>query len=167
MKEFFKNEGKGLKINKIINIYLYIEHLCFEELCKSLNEKYKLKIDENIIINIHDKMKKFSNKTLKNELPKALRRYISRYLISKKTIEKLEEKQLIIELYKSDLWWTNIKIEDIKKELRSLEEFKLTVAQSFSLYESIGYDDKEYIKSIVKDEDEDEVINNEPDDNIE
>jgi hypothetical protein len=153
-RELFMNEkGKELKLSKIVNIYLYIEHLCFKELSKSLDNKFKSPIEYEKQSKI-DFNKQKIKEPIRDELPKALRRYISRYLISnkKKNKEELENKDLIIELYKSDLWWIKIKMDDIKKELNTyLKDFNLKVAQSFTLYELIGTKDKEFIKSIIND----------------
>ena len=150
--EFFEKKGKEFEINKLMNIFFYIEHLCFEDLCNNLPENLKTSIDNETQEKIKKKLSE-ANKENKihsiKDLAIPLRRYISRYLVGKnQDIEIDEKKQLSNELTKLDLWeekiWKLNNLEEIVKT--QIGEFNLKIGQSFSLYEIIGEEDKEFIK---------------------
>jgi hypothetical protein len=45
---FFNNEGNMLILDKLMNIFFFIEHLCFNDLVESLQPEYKKEIPEDI-----------------------------------------------------------------------------------------------------------------------
>ena len=47
-KEFFKNEKILIKIEEFINVYSFIEFLCYEPIIHNLQEDYKKTIDEEV-----------------------------------------------------------------------------------------------------------------------
>lgn len=151
-KEFFLNEGKNLTIDKIMNIFFFIEHLCFKDLINNLQEEYKEKIPQNIKEKIENQLLNKENYlegyyTLK-DLGAAFRRFISRYIVGKtqETDIKLD-RELAFELTRTDLWEANIAnipgLEDIINN--QFRDFKLKVTQAYDLYNLIG---KEDMKSI-------------------
>ena len=153
--EFFDKKGKEFEINKLMNIFFYIEHLCFEDLCNNLPENLKTSIDNRT----QEKIKKKLYEAKENkyysikDLAIPLRRYISRYLVGKnQDIEIDEKKQLSNELTKLDLWEEKIwKLNNLEKLVKAqIGEFNLKIGQSFSLYEIIGEEDREFIKKKEK-----------------
>ena len=166
--EFFEKEGNEFEVNKLMNIFFYIEHLCFEDLSKTLQPEYKISIDSKTQEKIKKKLLE-TNKENKyysiKDLGAALRRFISRYLVGNRQDVEIDEKRpLAYELSRLDLWEEKIgKLNNLEELVKDqLGEFKLNIGQSFSLYEIIGEKDKEYIKKkekeVVEDEDDDNSI---------
>ena len=146
-KKFFEKEGIQFEIDKLMNIFLYIENLCFKETSKNLDKKYRSIIDESIKKNIQNKYKDSKDN---KELCKALRKYIFRYLIINKNIENLENNNLNYALCKSDLWDINMGNIDVIKKFISekLGKFNLKVSESFDLYNLIGVEEQVFNESI-------------------
>jgi len=65
--EFFQNEGNQFAVNKLMNIFFYIEHLCFNDLCNNLHPDYKISIE-------HETQEKIKKKLL-NEVNKNNKSY--------------------------------------------------------------------------------------------
>ena len=151
--DFFDSKGNKLTIDKLLNIYSILEHLCFNDLLILLNNEYKKEIEEK---NKDDIMKKFKNNQMnlnkiysKKDLARALRRLISRYLIGSGDINDIKtESDLFFELNREDLWDEKIKkIEDFVIIIKEdFEEFNLKVDEAYSLYNIIGKEDKKEIE---------------------
>ena len=133
-----------------MNIFFYFEHLCFKELCETLQSKYKEKIPEEL-------PKKINNELLKNNLNEgievkhlasAVRRYISRYLAGgTQLVDIVENRCLSFELVKIDLWEEKIGHSDNLGELiySKIGEFNLTVGQAYEFYKLIESEDEKII----------------------
>ena len=141
-KGIFNANGMELKAKKIIDIFLFIEHLCFDIFGQNIMKEYKVVIDDNNRNKINDN--KYENI---KELAAAVRRFISRLLYTIKNKDDLSpEGKLEIQLKRLDLWDKKFrKIEIIEKITKQINEFALTVGQSFELYQ------------LVKSEDENEI----------
>ena len=158
-KDFFQNEGNILTVDKILNLFFFIEHLCFKDLVKNLQEEYKVKIPEN-------KRDAIRNKLLKDEkepkalyktkdLAAAIRRLISRYLTGKtQQIDFKSDIKLTDIIDRGDLWETKIsENEDLRNYIKNqLDEFELIVGQAYDLYELIGEEDKKLINNYKNEE---------------
>ena len=157
-KEFFLNEGNNLTIDKIMNIFFFIEHLCFKDLVNNLQQEYKEKIPQNIKEKIESQLLNKENYlegyyTIE-DLGAAIRRFISRYIVGKtQEIDIKLDRELAFELSRIDLWEPKIaniqNFEDIITN--QFKDIKLTVAQAYELYILIG---KEDMKSINNKENE-------------
>ena len=151
-RHFFKKEGNILTIDKIMNIFFFIEHLCFKDLEKTLQEEYKAKIPEDIKEKIKSKLLKNKDDpnaiyTIK-DLGAAIRRFISRYLAGKtEEIDINPERDLAFELTRRDLWEQNIANNDNLDDIiiNHLDEFKLKVGQVYEFYILIGEEDNKLI----------------------
>ena len=157
---FFLNEGNKITIEKLMNLFFFFEHLCFEDLAETVQPEYKKEISEEVKNSITNKLiKNYKNElyTLK-DLGAAVRRFISRYLAGKlQTTEIGEGLELPYQLSRPDLWEEKIGNDDnLGGQLfMQLSEFKLTVAETYSFYELIGGEDKKSISSFTgKKEDE-------------
>ena len=146
-KNFFENKDKEFKINQMMNIFLFIEHLSFGQLCEDLDEEYKKSINTEDKQIIENKLKDLKEK---DELSKVIRRFISRYLIENTNIKEEVDKKLIPLLNKSDLWDVDkSKINEIIGILNQrLNNINLTIFQSFEFYNLIGNKDKEIVDNI-------------------
>ena len=147
-KFFFKKEGKDIKLNQIIEIFLYLEHLYFVINFNNIEDINKEIKDINIIIN------RIEKSGIKDELTNALRRYITRYLLGNKNIlVDFKEENLINKLNKSDLWGINEmkKFEGIKHKLNTeLNNIYIKIEQALTLYEKLGQNEQESMNDLIK-----------------
>ena len=164
---FWKDEGKNFKLNKIIEIYLYFEYLHFLL-------QYLKRQDEFILgkerLNNDDKINSlFDDTEFKNKFIRALRRYITRYLLDNINLENIDEEKLVEKLFKSDLWGINEmnQFDEIKNKLDLfIEKLKLiqidiNVKEAFGLYELLGNNDKEEVHNFIDNIEDDEEDNTE------
>ena len=154
--EFFNNYGKELEAKKIMSVFFFFEHLCFKELCKNLNEKYKEKLNDELIAKIQKLSKENLNEifTIK-ELGAAVRRFISRSLVNTRINDNIDpKKKLLPHLTGPELWEEKVAKVDNLKELilKLLGELNLTVGQCYEFYEIIKNEDEKEISSYEKDE---------------
>ena len=160
-KRFFEEDAKEFKVDKLMNVFFFFEHLCFEGLCNNLQEEYKAKIDKETEDIIKEKL--LNNDQLNDsftikELGAALRRFISRYLIGKKIkINNINEKgSLLNKLDKPDLWDEKIGTLPNLRELISniLKDLNLSVEQSYEFYLLIKKEDEKEINLLIEEKDE-------------
>jgi hypothetical protein len=59
-RDFFYNETSDISVDKLMNLFFFFEHLCFEDLVKTLKSEYKEEIPE-------EKKKSIQNKLLEKE----------------------------------------------------------------------------------------------------
>ena len=76
-KNFFNIEGKNLTINKIMSLFFFFEHLCFEDLSETLQPEYKAKIPEDTKTLIIEKLLKQKFPKDINNKPKRMLRAIN------------------------------------------------------------------------------------------
>ena len=147
--DFFKNHIYELTIDKIMNLFFYFEHLCYEDLIKNLQNEYIKEIPNNIKNDIINKIKEYKQDNLNSikYLGPPVRRFISRYLIGKTdTFDIKEDRDLAFELTREDLWEEKYKKNNLFGNIiGQIQCFKLTVNQAYSLYELIGDEDKKSI----------------------
>ena len=170
---FFSIEDFELTCDKIMNLFFFIEHLCFDDLIKTLQNEYKEEIPDNLKIKIKDKLinkkEDFDLYSIK-DLAAAVRRFISRYLCGKSQVTDIkEDRDLSFELSREDLWEEKIsKLDDLMGIVHNqLGEFRLKVGQAYSFYKLIEEDDNNSIilmNSKIK-ENELEFKDNEIDEN--
>ena len=147
-KNFFNNEGKNFTLNKIMNLFCFFEHLCFNDLAETLQKEYKALIPEDIKNKIIEKLIKKNDPndiiSIKS-LGTAVRRLISRYLAGKReTIDVNEDRQLAYELSRVEFWEEKVRKLDNLDDLldQKLGEFQLTVSHAYEFYKIIGDEDR-------------------------
>jgi hypothetical protein len=151
-KNFFENEGKEIIIEKIMKLFFFIEHLCFEYSVKTLQKEYKKEIPKDLQNKITAKLlnqEKLNEAYSIKDLGAAVRRFISRYLAgTMQELEIKEDRKLSDELGREDLWdekiSENYDLLEINNKL--LDEFKLTVSQAYEFYKLIGKEDEDLLK---------------------
>ena len=168
-KNFFDNEGQDISVNKIMNLFFFFEHLCFEDLADTLQAEYKMEIPEDVKVSITNKLLKEKDPQAKitiKDLAAATRRLISRYLAGKLQVtDVMEDRDLAYDLTRIDLWEEKIaNLEDLEDIIISqLYEFKLKIGQAYAFYNLIGEEDRNSIISLekgIKEEKKDEEIEN-------
>ena len=139
IRDNFNEEGNEFRVNKLINIYFYIEQLYlyekFEELEESLDDKFKSPINDNEKLN-----EKIDNLENKEDLILIIKRYIYRYLIDTDNIKDIENQDLITELGKPDLWELT-KIDEKNKLNDELGDFNLKIGQIISFLKLLTEND--------------------------
>ena len=133
-------------VNSLINIYLYFEHLNWEESKNNLNEQYKVEIEKEKLEQMNEFFKDYdreNEKLIKKEyLAAALRRFIFRYLSGKRAdVDVNETQELISQLTRNDLWKLNLTDDQdrFNSELFQLG-FGLKVNQAYEYYNLLGGD---------------------------
>ena len=147
--DFFNDEGKELTVNKLMNLFFFFEHLCFEDLADTLQNEYKQEIPDDIKLAITNKLLKKekdpNEKYSIKDLGAAVRRLISRYLAGKLEVTDIsEDRDLAFELSREEFWEERIaQLDDLMDIIGAqLYEFKLKVGQAYAFYNLIGEEDK-------------------------
>ena len=135
--EFF-NEHPNFKVNQILNIFLYLENLFFDNIKQNIEDNNNL--SEDLDDNIDKDCLKNSIKEL--DLSTALRRYISRYLIDENYVSNNLNRNLSLELSRYELWNENeTKFNEIKDILNGeFGKLNITIKDTLSLYKFINED---------------------------
>ena len=147
--EFLRDEDNDFKVDKIMNLFLLFEHLCFNDLCLDLPDTYKVQINEETQKKIEELKNKFDENLTIKEFGAALRRFISRYLTGKKQKSDISPKNsMIIYLNKTNLWdEKRAKLDNLGEIISNLLiDLNLNVEQSFEFYNLIKEKDEEEIK---------------------
>jgi len=130
IKVFF-NEYPNSKINKLLNIFLYLENLFFNKIKENIEKSnyFTEYLDDDIDIWC------LKNIIKKIDLSSALRRYISRYLIDENYASNNLNKKLSLELNRYELWNENeTKFNEIKNILsKEFEKLNLKIKDALSL----------------------------------
>ena len=156
--KFFQKDGKIFKLEKLMNIFFFIEHLCFKDLSETLQPEYKRKIPDDLKKKITKKLLERNNSidfdiiSIK-DLAGAVRRYISRYLAGKRESVDIDEKRgLAFDLTRIDLWEEKIgKLNNLEELLIELiGEFKLNVGQAYEFYKIIEEKDLNPLEENLK-----------------
>ena len=158
--EFLTDKGQDFTADKIMGIYFLFEHLCFNDLCKTLQDEYKEEISNEINEKIDNNF--LTNNNVNNiitikELAAAVRRFISRYLVGNKKEDNIIPNSLLLpQLKRPDLWEEKIgKLPNLDELIsNALQDLNLTVGQSFKFYEKIKAEDEKEI--VIDEEDNDE-----------
>ena len=161
---FFKDNN--LKINQIMNIFFYSEHLSFKELKNMLQPEYKKLIDERVIIDIKKQLEIKDNNEiiLWKDLAAAVRRFISRYLVGiRQDTDINENMELAIQLSRIDLWDEKIgKLQNLEELIANkISKFKIKVGEALSFYNIIGKEDEKSINIEEKKQEHDNDGGNE------
>ena len=150
---FFCNDACEITVNKLLSLFFYFEHLCFEDLEKTLQPEYQAKLSE-------EQKKAITNKLLNKkkdpkdiitirDLAAATRRLISRYLAGKLEFTDIkEDADLATHLSRLELWeekYSKIDEDLMTLVLNYLSEFKLIVGQAYEFYNLIGEEDRNSI----------------------
>ena len=135
-KNFF--EKLEIKVEELLEVYLFIELITVNSIIKNLNQKYKTPLDKEAIkeIKLLFEQNKFSI-IKKHDLYTACRKIISRYLIN--TVEDIdgnENNSLELYLDREELWEKEIwdKNELLHNDLNLLKKYNITIGQCYELY---------------------------------
>ncbi|OUM67355.1 hypothetical protein PIROE2DRAFT_58828 [Piromyces sp. E2] len=140
--KFFENLQFDLTLNQLVDCYEYIEFVNYDKILKNVAERAKiigLEKEQQEKLNKH-----FENKYLlinKKELGQAVRKFISRYLVSDR-FKNFSSNIFGILRYKSELWSDPIVSEEnekkFKEEIDQLKNLDIKIEQSVDFYEKLG-----------------------------
>ena len=148
--EFF--EKQKLKVNEIIEVYSYIELLCFQSIINILNQKFKKEIEEEKKNVINEAFQDNKFEVIKKlNLSTACRKLISRYLISSRIDNEYNENSnLDLYIFREEMWskedWKKKDI--LEQELKILEKNKITLGHCYELYKLLGGDEEKELEGI-------------------
>ena len=135
-KKFFEKFYK-IDIEKLFEVFSFIELYCFDIIIKNLKDDYKIDLEEELKIKIDNYFKNGEEKLIeKIDLASACRKLISRYLISKRNDNDINPENLLsLYLAKNDLWsFEIIKKNDLfEMELDNIKGFNIKVGQAYKL----------------------------------
>ena len=172
-KDFFQEPKLTIKFEELMEVYIYLELLCFFNLKKTDDKKEEEEDDNPIIKNLrieykmpieekqsNDILSLFENKIFKlitkETLAVSCRRFISRYLVSNRDDIEYDEKNLLsLYLNRYELWPREFIEKNMNQiledDLELLGKSELKVGQCYALYKLMNFDEKkEFEKVIVK-----------------
>ena len=169
--------NKEIAINKLVRIFEFFEHLCWNQIKDNLLDEFMKQLNEEkikLIEKYYKENKDENNYIKKVELAGAIRKFISRYLAGKRSQSEIgEDKMLFDYLMRVDLWEKNIDDPKFEKEFFKLSKIEITVGEGKDFYDKLGGDndvlnlfviDEEIVENnktenIIEDEDKNENIN--------
>ena len=151
---YFKEDGKDIIIEKLLNSFLYMEHICYDHLKDNIDIKFKSTLDKGQkeeIKNFFD-LKHNDEIITKKEISSAVRRFIIRYLLNDNKKENIDpNSKLYMCLERKYLWsnriFTKIKnnFNDLIKQYLGGFSFSLEVRHSLEFYNIIGDEEKKFL----------------------
>ena len=154
-KQFFEKFYK-FSIEKLFDIFSFIELFCFDLICKNLKDEFKLELEKPLTNEINNYFDDGVEKLIeKKELASACRKLISRYLISKRSDNDINPDNLLsLYLVKRDLWnWEIVKNNEIfEMELNNIKKFNIKISQIYNLCSLLDPDNYflKYMKLKIK-----------------
>ena len=151
---YIKEYGKDITIEKVLNSFLYMEHICYDHLKEKIDKKFTSKLEENNKKEINEYFEsKHKDKIItKKEISSAVRRFITRYLLNDSMKENIDPNlNLHICLERKYLWnnkifsANNINFNDLIKEYLGKFSFKLQARHSLEFYNIIGDEENKII----------------------
>ncbi|ORX57745.1 hypothetical protein BCR36DRAFT_318513 [Piromyces finnis] len=149
--KFFEDFQFEITLNQLIDCYEYIELLNYSKILKNVSQKVKiisLDKEQKEKLQIH-----FGKKDLlisKKDLGHAVRKFISRYLVSDR-FKNFDWNIFVLLKFKSELWSEHIVSEENERifdnEIEQLESFDIRIEQSVDFYENLR-DDK--VEKVIK-----------------
>ena len=142
--KYLFSSNKEIEIKKLVRIFEFFEHLCWEQIKENLLDEFTKPLSEEKIKLIEDYYSiNKENYIKKIELAGAVRKFISRYLAGKRSQSEIgEDKMLFDYLTRVDLWERNIENEKFEKEFFQLSKFKITVGEGKDFYDKLGGDNE-------------------------
>lgn len=136
IKNFFK-ENQNIQVNKIIQVYEFIEESCIEEILNNVNESYHKEMNEEKKILIDNMFSENNLLVDKSIFTNGIRKFISRYLCGKRfeIVYNIEQNLITFLRIKRDIWPLGIvDTEQYNKEMDSYEKLGILFKEIISLY---------------------------------
>ena len=161
IKELFSS-NKNIKINKLVRIFEFFEHLCWNQIKDNLLYEYNKPLDEEKIKLIDDYYKNNKdNNITKVELAEAIRKFISRYLAGKRSQSEIGENKMLFDyIPRVDLWKRSIDDPKFENEISLLSKFKITVGEGKDFYDKLGGDNENLVLFPIENDSKEKNKNN-------
>ena len=152
---FFNEDGKDIIVEKLLNSFLYMEHLCYEHLIDKIDTKFKSTFDKGQKEELKNyfESKHKDEIITKKEISSAVRRFIIRYLLNDNRKENIDPNlKLYISLERKYLWNNNLftkvgnNFNDLIKQYLGNFTFSLEVRHCVELYKLIAEEENEFLK---------------------
>ena len=147
-KNFFYKEGENFTLIKLMNLFFFFEHLCFEDFAETLQPEYKKPIPEDLKTKIIEKLLKQKdefNPISTQDLAAATRRMISRYLSGNLQVTDFkEDNSLAGQIWRMELWEEKIgKLDNLMTLVfDKMKGLNVTLGQAYEFYKIIGEEDR-------------------------
>ena len=152
---YFTYDGKDITVEKLLNSFLYMEHVCFGHLKDKIDNKFK----DSYAKGQKDEIKNYFNSNdkdniiKKKEISTAVRRFITRYLINDEKKESIDANlSLYICLGRKYLWNNKIfslvgdNFNDLIKQYLGNFKFSLEIKHALEFYNIIGEEEEKFMR---------------------
>ena len=130
----FKSNQFDIKLNKLIDCYEYIEFYNYDKILVNVSKDINNSLTEEQVSKLN---KHFSM----NNLGNAVRKFISRFLVSQK-FKNINWNIFLLLREKKELWNEKINLEEnemqFNKEIDELDSINIEIKQSIDFYEKLG-----------------------------
>ena len=145
LRNEYENNRKTFALDTLITIYEYFESLFWEETKKYIPEDFKLGLnskEKEEILNYFERNKDNEKIIDKKNLTTALRRLISRFLVSsRQEVEIKSDLKLSLYIKREELWNNDyLENEEFNKEIMDILKDNIKIGKSFCLYNILDGD---------------------------
>ena len=145
LRNEYENNRKTFALDTLITIYEYFESLFWEETKKHIPEDFKLGLnskEKEEILNYFERNKDNEKIIDKKNLTTALRRLISRFLVSsRQEVEIKSDLKLSLYIKREELWNNDyFENEEFNKEIMDIFKDNIKIGNSFCLYNILDGD---------------------------
>ena len=162
-----KNKGTLFKVNSLMSVFNIFELICWEKIKENLIDNYLKEINDNMMQVIDIFFNDDNNKNIitRKDLSTAIRRFVSRYLLGRRSEKEIDKNSNLIDnLYKKELWNKKDLVDNkqFEKELNLLFNIKnksmISIGQATKLQEYLGDEIELYLKDINENNNNAEII---------
>ena len=162
-----KNKGTLFKVNSLMSVFNIFELICWEKIKENLIDNYLKEINDNMMQVIDIFFNDDNNKNIitRKDLSTAIRRFVSRYLLGRRSEKEIDKNSNLIDnLYKKELWNKKDIVDNkqFEKELNLLFNIKnksmISIGQATKLQEYLGDEIELYLKDINENNNNAEII---------
>jgi len=136
----FKGHVFNIKLNKLIDCYEFIEYINFKNILNNVSSNAHVNLEKSQITELENHFEKDNLLISRNELRQAVRKFISRFLISDK-LKNYDWNIFLLLRYKTELWSDEVVSEDNESrfddEIEQLENINIRIEQSIDFYDKL------------------------------
>ena len=137
----FKSNQFDIKLNKLIDCYEYIEFYNYDKILVNVSKDINNSLTEEQVSKLNKHFSMNNVLITKNDLGNAVRKIISRFLVSQK-FKNINWNIFLLLREKKELWNEKINLEEnemqFNKEIDELDSINIEIKQSIDFYEKLG-----------------------------
>jgi len=138
--DIFQHHQFNFELNKLVDCYEFIEQINYDKILKNVSSKALENLDDQQIEEIEKYFSKENHLITRNDLGMAVRKFISRFLISDH-LNYFDWNIFDLLRYKNELWNDHIiseeNSEQFNQEIDQLENINVRIKQSIDFYEKL------------------------------